>query len=562
MVLRFKKVDNSLLIIVAIALFLRLFLLNVIPPGITNDEIDSIINAKSFFLTGQILKAPKGELNHILISPIVGPLPFSLATARLPYALASAGTVVVLYLLIKKLFGKRQALFVGLVGAANPWGIIFGRTSYEAVLSTFFYFLAIYLVLNHENKRILLAFVPFAAALFTYIGTKLIFLPVVFLALVFAWYLNNKKHLGVYAALFAGLFLVFILYVLAFKLTPSAYRTNEIIPNMRDVGARVERNTNLSLANPLNKVFSNKATVILWDYLDRYLGAFSPQLLFLTGEGNEHFSLWYSGYFYLFDLFLLPFGAVYLLKTNKKLLFFLTALVLAAPIPSVLSQNYPSSYVFRSSLLFPTLVIFSGLGAYFLYLLIRKRAGKVVLGVLVIAYLIMVLNFLQLYFVRSPVYNSEFSDFSAHELSGYISLAVGENKPVRVITSEPEIIFGQYIFYRNLMTRANIREIGRMYRENSFSMPDVSFGKCPKDNKVEDEGIVVVKIGLNCEPQSKLRLKIGKIADAGSLYYIYNDSVCANIDPKTYTHKLTIGDLKIENLNREEFCSKYVLVDI
>lgn len=92
--------NRYLLLVILLAAFFRFFLINQFPTGITNDEIDSIINAKSFFLSGQILKAPKGELNHVLIAPIVGPLPFSLGVARLPYALASVGTVVVLFLIV------------------------------------------------------------------------------------------------------------------------------------------------------------------------------------------------------------------------------------------------------------------------------------------------------------------------------------------------------------------------------------------------------------------------------------------------------------------------------
>lgn len=459
------------------------------------------------------------------------------------------------------MIGRQQALFVGVIGALNPWGILFGRTAYEATLSSFFFVLGIYLLIVLKRGWISVAAISFTLAFFTYIGTKLIFLPIVFVSSIYSWNLNKNNYFKFYAAFFVFLTSIFILYILTFRLSSSGYRTYEVTPNFSEISSRVERNAHLAVVNPINKVFSNKAAILLWDFTDRYLGAFSLQRLFLTGEGNEHFSLWYHGYFYVLDLFLIPMGAIYLLKVNKRLLTFLTLILILSPVPSAIYQGTPSSYVFRSSLMFPVLIVFIGLGAFSFYKFLKGKKQVIVYVGFSLIYFFLVSNFAYIYFLRAPLYNSEFGDFSARELTQYISLATAENNEVRVVTSEPEIVFGQYIFYKNLITKSNVEKIKSGFLKNSFEVGQVSFNKCPND-ELGGGGIIVVKNGLNCKIDGQTKTKIAKISDSGTLYYIYNDTVCNEYPAQTFASRIKMSDLQVENLSKEEFCTKYILRDL
>jgi len=96
-------------------LFLRITLLNVIPPGLANDEANIILNAQSLIKTGKnipgvvtgIIGTPSGdyisgahsELSSHFLSVVYFFTGFSLSTSRLPFTIASLGIVIFLYLI-------------------------------------------------------------------------------------------------------------------------------------------------------------------------------------------------------------------------------------------------------------------------------------------------------------------------------------------------------------------------------------------------------------------------------------------------------------------------------
>ena len=100
----------QLIIILTTALFLRIFWLNIIPAGITNDELHFVLNAKSVFLNFSNLAnnwnplslktiphESSSELSFLLLSPLIGPLPLNLFTSRLTGAILGTLTVFILY---------------------------------------------------------------------------------------------------------------------------------------------------------------------------------------------------------------------------------------------------------------------------------------------------------------------------------------------------------------------------------------------------------------------------------------------------------------------------------
>src|SRR3989338_10283387 len=107
-----------ILLLIIIAAFPRLILLDTIPAGINFEEIDYILNAKTLFVAGTdisgqwnplTLSTPpadetRGELLPLIIAPIIGPLPFSLFNFLLPFALVGIFNVILIYFLARKLF--------------------------------------------------------------------------------------------------------------------------------------------------------------------------------------------------------------------------------------------------------------------------------------------------------------------------------------------------------------------------------------------------------------------------------------------------------------------------
>ncbi|HLD25071.1 MAG TPA: hypothetical protein VJB96_04100, partial [Patescibacteria group bacterium] len=118
----------------ALAAFLRIWLLDRIPSGIVMDEFDYVLNAKFVYHTGTNIynnwspwslttvpnEIPKGELTYLVSLPFVGPMGFSLFWARIGFALLSIAAVAILYGIAATLFGPWVGVATGFMAAINP----------------------------------------------------------------------------------------------------------------------------------------------------------------------------------------------------------------------------------------------------------------------------------------------------------------------------------------------------------------------------------------------------------------------------------------------------------
>lgn len=548
-----------LIIVTIIAFFFRFVLLDRIPTGISNDEIFSVTNAKAFFLTGKTVVDKHAELEHIITSPIIGFFPASLFISRLPYAVFSVLLVVLLYLITQRLVGRNEAIFVGIAAAVNPWGIMFGRTAYEAPIAIFFYLLSFYILLIAKGWKILLTFLPLFIGFNSYIGFKIILLPFVLIITVFTWLVINKKsYLAQYLILLTLCVMLFIFSTMKSSLVGS--RFNEIIPVAR-ISSLVDTERRLSIQTPLTYFFSNKPVVLFKEYLGKYLGVFSPNLLFLYGEGKQHFSLWFHGYFYYLDILFLIIGMIALYKKKRSLWLLLLGLVLIAPIPSALRSDVDyTSYVFRSVLIFPIFVILVGIGISYVVFLGRSKTYKVIiLTALLFIYGLLVLNFSNIYFFRNPIYNSEAYDFGKRLLSKYAALSLNtENKVVVISESEePHILFQNFLIYTNSFNSENGGKISQIFASNNFDFGNIKFTRCPKDITSLRDNILVIAHDAGCNLDEK-RLTIPQLSDGGTLYNIYNDRTCSRYQLGKYPKSIKLDDFNVENLSEKNFCERFI----
>src|ERR1035437_3197730 len=233
-----RKPLLALFIIIFFATITRTVFLNEAPIGLNHDEVTFVANSKAIALTGKDLSGtwsplsltpisygfPMSELSFLVVSPLMGVLASSPFAGRLPYALYSIGLVIVLYFIARKLFGEKEAIVVGLVAAFNPWGIMFGRTAFDAPLGAFFYMLAFLFLLYLKKWRILLTFIPLFIAFYSYIGTKLILIPFTIGISYFAWIVNNKQYKKYYFLLCAACVVLTCLFLLSFKTNNTGVR--------------------------------------------------------------------------------------------------------------------------------------------------------------------------------------------------------------------------------------------------------------------------------------------------------------------------------------------------
>lgn len=567
-----------LFLIIIIALVLRTLWLDKIPTGITGDELDYVMNAKAVFFTGKDItgswspfslttppnEIPKAELPYLVMAPFIGSTNFSLFTARLPYAFISIAFVIIIYLISYKLFSEKVAFISGLAMAINPWSVYFGRTAYDTPLAVFFYFLAFYVLLIAKKWYILLAFPFLFLAFFSYIGTKVIFLPFTAIIIFFAWKIINKKG---FTKQYIILFLLSLTTVLFFLLLLQNQRvhlrTQDLAsPYNPKISNLVNTERQLSIQTPLTNIISNRFVVFVKDSINTYTGAFSPGLLFLYGENTPFISLWYHGLFYYLDFVFLILGLSFLFKNNKTLWVFFASLIFISPLPAVAS-TVGLSYSIRSSLLFPILVLIISFGIWRVINIKKNKLYKVsISGFLILSYSILLANFLYLYFFRHPIFNSDSSGLSGRIISKYIQLAKTHNEKVTVIESSNlggSSTFKQYLFYTNGYNKFSAKSIKELIRSNSLNYDNLKIASCP--NKQFPEGsIIISESSIRCPmlPKDSKELIIPRLSDGGAIYTIFNDSLCSKYKLKPYPQNITLSDFEIDKLSEKKFCETFI----
>lgn len=493
------------------------------------------------------------------MAPLIGILPFSLFTAKLTHAVFSLLFVFVLYLITKRILGEKEAFFVGLVAAINPWSIFFGRTANDTLLAVFSYFLSLYLLLILKGWKIFLAFPFLFIAFYTYIGTKIIFLPFLIIVLTYAFVLNNRKYIKKYLILFLLGLLVFAYFIISSSNQKTGARYSEIFsPLSPSVTNQVDFERKLSIKTPLTNTFSNKLIVYGKNALDKYINVYSPNNLFLFGEGRSTFSLWYHGLFYYLDIIFLIIGACALFVKKQKAWLLLVGIVAISPLPSVIS-SVGTSYALRSSMLYPILIIFIGYGIY--HTINYKKNKKYRYGIaflIFFSYFILLGNFINIYFFRNPIYNSEGFGFSNRVLSRYINLSKDKNKVI-VLTDGGPTLLKHYLFYTNSLNRKNLGEISSMFKGGIYSFDNIEVTKCA-EKPIDRNAVVIGTYLKNCKSTrtTSKYLTISQLSDGGAVYHIYNDKLCSKYNLGTYPQNVSFEDLSLEKLDEREFCEKFI----
>lgn len=575
-VLRQFLIDNKLgLVIFVLCLLLRTFWLDKVPVALAHDELNYILNAKSLFLTGRNIPltssglfslGEKGfdvviaELPSFLISWWIGINKLSLFNARVLYALLNSFSGVVLFLIVRRLVSLKVALASFFVYTFNPWSFHFGRIAFETSLTSLFYLTGIYLTLRNRGWNMFWGLLFFVAGFLSYLGTKLVFLPFIFLVLIYKYFDMNtweeRRRVWIYAGI--AIF-IFSLYVFSLRFQPVGSRTGELLFfNQGWAGSIVNDERLHSIQNPLLSVFSNKPVAIFKRFVSVYLGAYSTDFLFLNGETRWAYAFWKHGPFYIIDAFLIVLGFLYLFSKKRKACYFFGSLALAAPIVSAVGL-VEVSYVIRSFMLFVSLIVFSGAGIAFLYEVLQKY--RFVFVGFILVYLIFAGSFLYNYFYRYSIASGNGWFFQDRILANYLYRLMNDytDQEVFVVSSEPKIVFEEFLFYSNIYSdRGTAVDINKRMEKKDFSYKQVKFvGECP-DLLSKKGAVLVIDAKINCgisNPESS----IVSLYDAGDMYLIYGDKLCGTYSRPSYYYLDGFGSLDIEQMARGNFCKNWIV---
>lgn len=533
-----KKIFLFLIFIVLI--LSRFFYLDRFPVGISHDELEYILSAKSYFSQGTDLSGfsfpasifqtnTLGSISFLpalILSPYYGLISLNQFTARLPYIVINFITAFVFYLLVKKLFqNKNLALFSSIIFLANPWSFYLSRTASDTAFALLFYLLAINFVLDKSPKKLLLSFLFFVLGFFSYHGAKPILIPLVLICLFCS---KTKLNLKPKLLFLFGIVAFFGLYLLGSRLFPSSAsqtRSQEILFLNKDlISQTVNTDRQTSLESPFKNIFINKITVSTEMFFQKYFSAFSPDTLFISGDSSGTYRFGRHGLFYLVDFIFIIIGLILLFKKYPNQAKFLSLLILISPLATAIS-TVGTSTVNRSFLLFPILIIFSSFGIY--------SVNKYLSLLIFISFT----GFLYFYFFRFPVLGQENYFFSQRVIANYIVRNNTSN--IIVVDSEPREVFLETSFYSSKNKIEN----------TTFT------STCPQDFNPKITYIIKSSI---CPLKMDHLKSINEEQFGGPLYYIINDSFCSSYPSQKYLRFHLTKDYLLEKLENSNFCQTWI----
>jgi 4-amino-4-deoxy-L-arabinose transferase-like glycosyltransferase len=556
--------------ILVLAVLFRFVYLDRIPNAIGGDELVYPITAKSVALTGRdltgtwnifqslIFRYPpnqqSAELPYFLHIPLSGFFPFTVLTTHLPFAILSAGTVLLFYVLAQLLFGTPAAIFVGLIAAVNPWLVVMGRTGYESTPATFFYLLGFYLLLRLKSWNILWSIIPFILAFYSYIGTKVLIIPFVILTAIIAYIRHGHTYKIQYVltGLFSILFVAF--FIIALSTAPRTSRISEILlPNAAEITAQVNESRKLSINSPLEPILINKYSVYIQTLTNKLFRIISPSYLFI--DGDLFFPVRGHAMFYAVDFIFFLLGCLFLF--NKRKLYFLCLLMyfLIGALPQLLFTSQ-GDYSLHLAMMFPVMIVCIGYGVYGTVTYCPKRYRYLLTGCIAVLYLGSVINFGYIYFFKYPL--QEYGDVHMRILSEYMLLNGKRNIPVSVYSDSNIDFLDKYLFYTNSLNRETIPILQKTNFSNGFALNGTNFYSCIKSLDMGNTPRVII-IDASCSTETiSQHLSISRLTDGGEIYKIYHDSVCRTYNLQPYPNHITIAQLAMDSLSEKQFCEAFI----
>lgn len=407
------KINIYLILIIALAAFLRFYQLGQNPPELYADEVSSGYNAYS------ILKTAKDEYGNLLpitfrafgdynpalsvytLVPGIAVFGLNPFAVRFPSALMGTLTVLITYFLTKKLTPpsfprKRESknwipdqslhstrlsvgndilpLLSAFLLAISPWHLQFTRFSHEANFMVFFTVLGITLFLFSKNNFKMLTFsaLSLALAINTYHAAK-IWVPLLLVTLVILYWKQLIRW---------KLKLLLPLLILIISAIPIVTSLERSTIRARFVG-----------------IFDKQEPLKL--FISGYLSHFSPNFLFVTPDNNGRHAVGGMGHLYIFELPLILAGIIFLIRNKIPHKSLIISWFLLAPIPAALST--PTPHALRSITFLPTWSILAAIGLVAIILARTSLRMKLaLLACLLVVAIYNIATYFHLYYKHYP----------------------------------------------------------------------------------------------------------------------------------------------------------------
>lgn len=379
-----KKYLFSLLVILVIAAFFRLWQLDLIPPGLYpdvaingNEALDSLKegNFKVFYPENN----GREGLMIWLIALSFAIFGVSIWSIKIVAAIIGILTVFGLYLLTKELFDSLDSKIYGLNSEAiallssfflaiSFWHVNFSRIGFRAILLPFILVFGFYFLFRGFRQKKSLYFIIsglfFGFGFYTYISYRFIVLLLP-LVLFFWWRIYKKQNLQ-------KKYLLFTLYFLLFTFIVALPLGIYFLKNPQDFIGRASQVSIFSAKNPLKEfvksfVFHLGMFNFYGDPNWRHNFSGSPELFWPIGI------LFLIGIFYSIKNLV---KSIVLRSTKVSAVFgFLISWWLIMLFPGILT-NEGIPHALRTIGVIPVVYIFVGIGGYLVYDWVAKNTKK------------------------------------------------------------------------------------------------------------------------------------------------------------------------------------------
>ena len=396
-----------LIIILLLALYLRVPLLDKYPAGLNADEAAIGYNAYSLLKTGLDEHGSVWPLDFrsfddykpggyfYLVLPFVAVLGLNVWAVRLPSALLGVVSVLFVHLLVNKLFPKSQILnlkskitvghLAALFLAISPWHLQYSRGGWEANVASVFMLVGLYFLFKSlENiKYFFLTTFSFVFSLYTYHSLRVV-IPLVFVSFVIIYFAQIKSLLANSKTAKSLIYSIILGVLLLMPLTLQLLRPSG---SSRFVGVSVFADTGplwealelrrADYSNLYAKVLHNRYATYSFRIAKNYLSHFSPRFLFITGDEIARNKVPGMGQAYLWTAPFLLLGIYFLLRNHNQGSKLILSWLFTAPLAAALT--FQSPHALRAQNVVYPLVIISALGISEFLTLISTFRQKILL---------------------------------------------------------------------------------------------------------------------------------------------------------------------------------------
>lgn len=318
----------------------------------------------------------KPSLYFYTIIPFIVLFDLSVISVRLPAALAGIATIFatasIVLLLFKKFYPSQKNnyfyiyIFALFIAGISPWGIIFSRAGWEAMLATALVswgvFFGIKLYESNDRQRVYLFFTAFflLLSLYAYHATRIIS-PL--LGLFFTGIFLQKNSRNSFKNLFFQSFPTIVVSLLLLIPLVSQLGNNEIQHRFTetsiftDIRIIEESNElkNLAGNTVVSKLLYHRYLLFGREVLSNFLSHFTIGYLFVFGDENPRHSIQYLGQLYPIEIIGLIMGIFFFMKKKSVYTFFLFFWIVIGVLPA--SITFASPHALRTLATFPAFMI-------------------------------------------------------------------------------------------------------------------------------------------------------------------------------------------------------------